>query len=482
MDQTARGSSSRPSPSKTTRPSANKRKGNIIVLTAVLLVVLLAMVAFAVDVGYMSVVQTEMRGSVDASALAGAGALVNGTTAAEKEALLYLEKNKVGQQTLGKKNATIEFGQWNTQARQFTVSNQTPNAIRVTATSAGQPLFFGRVLGKDTFVTDAQAVAVYQPRDIALVLDYSGSMCFDSQFRSRSLLGQKAIEDNLKDIYKELGSPKYGKLKFKPEAYGNSSTSTKKVKKHFDLDKTPYPYPDGSWDEYILYVQYSKSIEAAGYECCYGYMTWLDYVLAFHCSANDSPGLWKVSAQPVTALKDSVDVFLNYLEANSTDDRVSFSLYTYSDGTAKIEQALTKEYDLVADSVRKRQAGHYIGATNISAGMTKGRQDLEDNGRVGAKKMLLLMTDGVVNMPTGNTTADKALVLKEAQLCADARIPIVTISLGAYADTALMQQVADITGGAAFVIKGGQPISQVEKQLEEVFSEVAADRPLQLVQ
>jgi hypothetical protein len=46
----------------------------------------------------------------------------------------------------------------------------------------------------------------------------------------------------------------------------------------------------------------------------------------------------------------------------------------------------------------------------------------------------------------------------------------------------LMQQVADITGGACFIVPGGQPIAQVQEQLEQVFVQVASDRPLRLVQ
>jgi hypothetical protein len=82
----------------------------------------------------------------------------------------------------------------------------------------------------------------------------------------------------------------------------------------------------------------------------------------------------------------------------------------------------------------------------------------------------------------GGAASGKNSVIAEAQLAADAKIPIVTIALGAYADTALMQQVADMTGGAAFVVPGGQPIAEVKTQLEEVFGKAAADRPLQMVQ
>ena len=46
------------------------------------------------------------------------------------------------------------------------------------------PLFFGRVLGKDNFSIESQAIAMYQPRDIVLVLDFSGSMNDDSELKS----------------------------------------------------------------------------------------------------------------------------------------------------------------------------------------------------------------------------------------------------------------------------------------------------------
>jgi len=327
-----------------------------------------------------------------------------------------------------------------------------------------------------------RSVATCQPRDIALVLEYSGSMCYDSQFRSINLLGQPAIEANLLEIYQDIGSPVFGSLTFTPSAYGGSSTTTTSIKSHFGLTNVTYPYPDGSWNEYISYVKTDSYVNAAGYRYKYGYMTWLNYVMAKEGSAADAPGFHVARQQPVTALKDAVDVFLSYLQAHSTDDQVSVSVYTASDGTGKLENTLTKVYSTISGIVRNRQAGHYTGSTNISAGMTKGRVDLENNARPGAKKIMILMTDGVVNMPTGNTTTDKAKVVTEANLAAAAGIPIITIALGAYADTALMQQVADITGGVCFVVPGGQPIAQVKAQLEQVFIQVASDRPLRLVQ
>jgi Flp pilus assembly protein TadG len=471
-----------PSVIRGSRHAKGVRRGKIVVLAAFLLMFMMGMVSFGVDVGYMALTKTEIQTSTDAAALAGAGELVNGTAAAQQAALTYLAANKAGGRTLSSSNANFEFGSWNNSSHVFTVTNNSPNALRLTTSLTQQPLFFGRVLGRNTFDTGAVSVATYQPREIALVLDYSGSMAYDSQFRNIGLIGQTAVETNIQQIYTQLGSPTFGSLTYTPVSYGNTSTTNTSIKTHFGLTNVPYPYPGGSWDEYIDFVQTDSYVNSAGYRCKYGYLTWVDYMLSSRYSSSETPALKNCSEQPVTALKDAVDVFLTFLGTNSTDDRVSLSIYTYSDGTAVLEQGLTHTYSNISSTCRNRQAGHYIPYTNISAGMTKGRVDLQDNARVGAARMMVLMTDGVVNRPTGNTTTDKNLVLSEAQLCANNKIPVVTICVGALADTALMQQVADITGGVAFVVPGGQPIANVQAQLEAVFVQVASDRPLQLVQ
>jgi len=459
-----------------------KRPGNILVLTCVLLVVLLGMVAFGVDVGYMSNCRTEIQRTTDVAALAGAGELVHGTTAAKAEALEYLVKNKVGGRTLSASNATIEFGTWNPSGRTFTQPNGTvPNAIRVSTTDNAQPLFFGRVLGKNTFDTKASAIATYQPREIALALDYSGSMNWDSQFRAIGSIGQAAVEANLLQIFQQLGSPTFGNMQWNPTLYGNTSTNNNSIKAQFGMNQVAWPLSSGSWDSYINYVKTDGYVNAAGYRCKYGMKTMLNYVLSDLYTYNQCPLLYATSEQPLTAVKDSVDVFLSFLQQNSTDDRVALSIFSYSDNGAVLEKGLTKQYSQISTVVRARQAGHYVGGTNISAGMNKARLELQNNARVGTSKLLILMTDGMPTLPTGNLTLDKAAVVAEANACAAAKIPVVCISLGASADTSLMQQVADTTGGAHFIIPGGQTVNQVKTQLEQVFSQVAADRPLKLV-
>jgi Flp pilus assembly protein TadG len=475
MSATAR----RNSASQTAR---RDRRGKIVVMTAFLMTMIMAMVAFGVDVGYIAVARTEIQICTDAAALAGASGLVDGTSVAQARATEYLAKNKVAGQTLGTSNATIEFGTWSDTTKTFTVSADAPNGIRINTSLNSVPLFFGKALNKNSFNVSARSIAVYQPRDIVLVLDYSGSMAYDSQFRNMSLIGKSAIEANLAQMWQELGPPSFGSLPATSVSYGTSSTYNSTIRDHFGLNSVAYPYPSGSWNEYIDYVQTDNTLNSAGYRNKYGGITFMHYLMAKRDGYSETPVLWKTSEQPLTALKDAVDEFLAYLNDNSTDDRVGFALYTASDNTALLEQSLTKTYTNVSTKVRQRQAGHYVGSTNISAGMTKGRLELQNNARAGVAKLLILMTDGEANLPTGNSTTDKQKVVDEAYLCAAAKIPVVTITVGAGADVDLMQNVADITGGASFVVPGGQPISAVQEQLEEVFAQVAADRPLKLVQ
>ena len=54
---------------RTKRP---RRRGNVILLTAVLMVIMMAFLAFAIDLGYLYNVRTEMQRTADAAAIAGA--------------------------------------------------------------------------------------------------------------------------------------------------------------------------------------------------------------------------------------------------------------------------------------------------------------------------------------------------------------------------------------------------------------------------
>ncbi len=453
----------------------NERRGAFIVLTALLLVFVFVMLSFAIDLGYIAVVQTELQNAADSAALAGAAATTEGTSSALAEANKFIGLNVAGGRAIDETEATVRFGRWDTTTRAFTETSLDPSAIEVILNRQNQGLFFARVIGTNAFDAQARAIATFQPRDIVLVLDYSGSMSYDSQFRNRSALGQPAIEANLLQIYQELGSPTYGSMQWTPVYI--SSTNYNTIRNTLGLNGVAYPYPGGSWSDYFEYVQDDSTINSAGYRKRYGYLTWVNYILDENYTYSDNSDLWETSQQPLTAVKNAVDVLLAYIEENSPDDRVGLSIYTSSNGTAKLESGLTDDYSSVASLTRSRQAGHYHTNTNIYDGMRTGRIELQDNARSGAQRMLVLMTDGQANLPSNA----RSKALEEAQTAADAKIPIVTIALGSGADTDLMEEIAEITGGAYFEIPGGQPVADYEEQLKEVFKQVAGNRALALV-
>ncbi len=477
-----------------------KRRGTVVVLTAVFMVVAMGLLALSVDVGYVMKVQAELQRATDAAALAGAGGLVDGATNAQLQAFEFLARNPIGGGCLVEEEGweqelaywyaqhpdeiDIKVGHWDPDTREFSESGNLPSTIHVSASHLDAPLFFSKLLGHTNFSLTAESIARYQPRDIVLVLDFSASMNDDSELRRISEYGQgvrATVEANLLQIYQELGSPTFGNMQFTPRYISSDNTYT--VKQTLGLVGVSYPWASGSWDDYIYYVRTSSYINSAGYRKDYGYLTLMNYLLEKRPKNNQTADLWKVSAQPITAVKDSVGVFMQYIQEVDTEDRVGLVIYDYTEYSAKLEQTLTENFSLVEDTVELRQAGHYDYYTNIGAGIKKAREELQDHARTGSFKMIVLMTDGIANRGeySSGTTAGEQYALQQADLTADTGYPIVTISLGNAADTDLMAEIAERTNGLHFNVPGDGTVTDYEQGLLETFRQIANDRPLVLV-
>lgn len=562
------------------------RRGAILVLSSVLLILLAGMVAYSVDLGYVYTVRTELKRATDAAALAGAGALPQGADVAYQSAVDFLLRNPVAnrfvtgeenrqqrlEEFLAQHPEAIQFetGHWDAVRREFVPSTDRPSAVRVVANLRGAPLFFGRIFGRDTFDLQAESIARFQPRDIVLVLDFSASMNDDSELRRISEFGESwrpAILAELTETWQELGSPQFGSLPFEPDyvtlvgkaptkpcepqiwvkfleyerkvyvessknlsnvvvqysdgttqKYDNLSGKTgvfgsgaktitrvwvksgcndsgdgpgygerfeaswtndnTRIKQWFGLQNVPYPFPQGSWDEYINYVKTSSYIHAAKYRKKYGLLNLVNYWLEQRPKANETPVLWQTSAEPVHSLKQAVQVFVDHLKRVRSEDRLGLAIYNSPDGTALLEHPLSTDFDTVSAIVAERQAGHYDRYTNIGAGLQQGWLELDARGRVNAKKVIVLMTDGWANRPTTNP---REYALEQARIAASKGYQILSISFGVEADTALMEEIARIGGGRHFRIPGGSSVDQYRQQLISVFRQIADDHPLALV-
>ena len=204
------------SPQPRTARQNCRRYGALIVWLALFLVFALSLCALSVDTGYMYLCRTELQRSVDAGAFAGAAELMDGSANVQPAVMDMMAKNLVGGRAVTPSEVQAVKGKWDDKTRTFVPTGESPNAVRVSAHLGNRPLFFGAILGEDTFSVESQAIAVFQPRDVVVVLDYSASMNDDSELKQIDQLGRATIEANLLQIYQELGSPRFGNMVWQP--------------------------------------------------------------------------------------------------------------------------------------------------------------------------------------------------------------------------------------------------------------------------
>ena len=467
--------------------AGSNRRGSILVMAAVASVILIGFTAFAVDLGYIRLALTELRNAADAASLAAAGTLrrTASTELATEQAVAFAALNDAGGRpilldpisdvTFGRRVHNEQSGQW-----QF-IAGETPfDSVRVRARrtpgSASGPLdlFFARALGKDSIGISASATATILPRDIALVIDLSGSMLYDS-----TLKREVTTVINNQDIWVALGSPTYGRL----NSWGlliHATGTEAQILEQLELDTVPYPYSGaGSWSRYISYVKNDSKLPST-YENKYGLKTWVDYLLQDNVASQhaNTPALAGTPEQPVTALKDAVDFMMDYLQLVFADDHVSLS--TYDEG-ARIEFDLIADLSAIKSSMRGKQAGHYARRTNIGLGIRRGRESLTGvNARPTAQKVLVVFTDGLANRPTDKTTA-RQLALDEAALAAAEDIIIHTITFTSGADQALMAEIASMGHGIHFHVPSNN-VAQYRDGLIEVLLTISSMRQVVLTE
>ena len=170
-----------PPPDRRPAEHDRTRRGVILPLAAVLLVLVVAMLAFSIDVGFMAMTRGELQNAADAGALAGAAALPQGRAGAKREGVAVARGNAVRGRAPEVRWRNVTPGYWDLEARTFAPDATVPNAVRVVTRRRDEGLLFGPALGVDTFSQTAEAVAAVNPRDICFVVDLSGSMNDDTE-------------------------------------------------------------------------------------------------------------------------------------------------------------------------------------------------------------------------------------------------------------------------------------------------------------
>lgn len=172
----------------------SRRRGAALALVMFVIIPLMAFAALAVDLGLLAVARTQCQQAADSAAMAGARTL-NGDTANNNNyagvtpnVIAAATKNSVLSQPVQAEQVTLRIGRYayNTTNERFEGQFPGPSNeawsmadVQVTA-NVLQQLAFARLFNLSTANVQAVATSAHRPRDVAIVLDFSGSMRFAS--------------------------------------------------------------------------------------------------------------------------------------------------------------------------------------------------------------------------------------------------------------------------------------------------------------
>lgn len=279
-----------------------------------------------------------------------------------------------------------------------------------------------------------------------------------------------------------------------------------------------YPYSSGSWANYVSFVKTNAALNNYGYRDKYGGNTFVCYVLRSIPSYADCKDLWKTRHYPFHAIKEGHQILCEFLKELGFDDYVGMVSY---DNSHRIETKLetnnpafpavditstplTNDYDAVNKLMKYKQAAHHSFATNMSGGLKRAIQLIDNHKRMGSRPAILLMTDGNSNtldsgengaLPQGwswnalfdydgNGSADfstnnvqQTAVLKYVKQAVDKGYTVHAISVGNDADRNLMKAVAWLGNGYWVDVPGGMTALDMEEDLREAFAKIASAVP-----
>lgn len=205
----------------------HSRPGTIIPLLAVLLVALLAMLALGVDLGVLALARSQCQHAADAAALAtlrtlngqpgnnAPAAVTNGQVIASQETVMGKAVNPATELTLVLGSYVYDYAA-NRFRYELPRQTQTENLTLVQAVvSRKQTASFARVFGAPPTTVAGTATAVHRPRDITIILDFSGSMNNESDlWNNESYLGTENNSPNNLDTR----VPRFGAYSYSPGA------------------------------------------------------------------------------------------------------------------------------------------------------------------------------------------------------------------------------------------------------------------------
>lgn len=501
------------------RPAGESESGATLVIFAAGLIVFLGLVAMSIDVGRYLWARTQMQAAVDAAALAAAQSMPSQTDAAVKANEYWVANSGF----IRDQGNNVQL------AVSYPVGNK---AIRVRA-DADIPTWFARIFGINNWHVWAEGDAESQVLDISVVLDISGSMCFDSYPQTESGSSYRMSPGRLTPA----GGYAFPRLAAAiPASSGSSinitlndvrifaSTSASTNRSNFGT----------SWNSTTRYWQRSGSGYRAGIIMIdqeifqiTAVNTTTNTLTVTRARTNQSTGVPSV----MQAHSANAEVWANrtgysstgdycnqasYYQASSSqngphqpfDSAVSNAQYftTLFDpaydkiGLASYSTSATNRQALTSGFATVRSAMDNIlyptGSTNIAHGIGMGRQILDGSGkRANAVRVLVILTDGIPNVSCSNgynsgscstvshsspsscpATSTTAITdaINQAAVARAADITVYTIGLGADVLDCILEDIAEAGGGAYYK-------APTTADLDEAFEAIAAQTHIALV-
>jgi len=493
-----------PTPQKNPSGEQRRRIGQVLVLFAGAIIVLVLICAITVDVGLMVTCRAELQNAVDAAALAGASQLVGFVDAparnkATDEARALAFANHVAGKPLTLGTGDVLFGRYIAETQTFRPESQfgpgeIVDSIKVTGRrTVGSPdgpidLFFGCIFGLRSTGVAVSAIGTQPRRYVVFAMDRSGSMSYDTT--NITLRFSPNPDGNMiksptgwywMSQYIYTGSWQTAYFYAKNDSTGEIETSF--LPDHIKANLVSGQYfryidPDdqstiqSGWlkapSNVTLYSRYGPSCPNWSAQS-YGPVGSCDYAVA------NNP------IEPIASSQNAASAFVDLLNP----DRERAGLVTFAwDGVLRCQ--LTNDWTTLKNKIMSYDPR---GSTATPKGMQLANDELISSGRASTygHKIVILLTDGMANTvnhtyynnPSSPVTvaffgqsvscriyqAVASAMETETRRAMNNGVRFYTISFGSDSDTVLMPLIAAKTNGAFYYAPNHSDLTDIFRDI-----------------
>jgi Ca-activated chloride channel homolog len=445
---------------RTRQPAASllRRRGAILPFFVFLLPAILMLCGVAINIAYVRLCKTEMKIATDAAVHAAGRAMsIHQTT---EQAIEYAKSVAAMNSVAGKPlvitdNQLVGFGlstrgnngygryEYSAVSRQD-VDNGTRlvNSVSLLG-KMNLPLLFRGFPKMNSFDISQASVSTQVDRDIALVIDTSGSMLFyenqtDWNYVFNDLRTRGLISSTDRDRARNAFEGTHNRAPFQNytnnpnDSYPNSGSNSN------------YYISNNVWTRLTADQNRNDS-----YRKVYQYIYDMAYVANTRAPRNSR---W-------AGLEEGVNAFLDVLETTDQEEQVALATF---DSTARLNYSLMLSYNTIRTFVDTK---YPYGSTAIGRGINAGIPPIMtgSSARPFAAKTIVVLTDGQNNVSPTPQSAAQSMVNQY-------NITLHTVTFTPEADQATMRDVASIGGGKHYH-------GNIGDDLVVIFEEIANNLP-----